>query len=321
MINEGNKLNTAYFISKWVRKSSDIIFMIFRLVLFIGLGFLIIQPLLIKLSSSFMSVKDVYDTSVFLLPKEPTLFHYSKVWGYINFSARFINSVLFCAACATLQLISCMLPAYGLARFKFKGSGVIMAAVVATMIVPPQSIMLPLYMTFNRFSILSVLSMGFIRQGANLIGTPYPLLILSGFAVGFKNGLFIFMLRQYFKNIPKELEEAAYIDGCGRIRTFAQIILPGATPMLVSVFLFAFVWQWNDYYYTISLTPGLNIITTVMPHVGTMITTAERMWTNYIQLMLYDSAMMILHVAPLVVLYLFAQKNFITSIERSGMVG
>jgi len=268
-----------------------------------------------------MSIPDVFDPAVFLLPKEPTLYHYTRVWNFISYPNRFINSIFFCSAASTLQLISCTLTGYGLARFRFRGRGIVMGMVIFTMIVPPQAIMLPLYMTFNRFSFQGLLSFGFIRQGINLIGTAWPVLILSTFAVGFRNGLFIFMLRQYFKNLPRELEEAAFIDGCGRLRTFTYIVLPGAGPVLSSVFLFAFVWQWNDYYYTTTLTPGLNILTTVLPHVGNLITYADRQMVGVLQAMLYDSAALILHTVPLLILYFFVQKRFVASIERSGMVG
>jgi len=308
-------------LKKGILKTNEAVYAIFRLVLIVGLGFLIIQPLLIKLSSSFMTIRDIYDQSVILLPKQPTLYNYMRVWEHMDYPIRFMNSALFCGVCAMLQLFCCTLVSYGIARFYFRGRGVVLGMAVFTMIVPPQAIMLPLYMTFSRFSIQGVLSFGFIREGANLTGTITPMLILSVFGVGFKNGLFIFILRQYFKNIPKELEEAAYIDGCGRFHTFARIVLPGAKPMLVSIFLFAFVWQWNDYYFTTSLTPGLNILTTVLPQVGSQIIAGDRQFTNHLQLMMYDSAAMILHIAPLLVLYLFMQKSFVSSIERSGMVG
>ena len=158
-------------------------------------------------------------------------------------------------------------------------------------------------------------------QGANLIGTPWPLLILSATAVGFKNGLYIFMLRQHFKNVPKELEEAASIDGCGAFQTFFRVILPGAKPMLSSILLFSFVWQWNDYFYTTTLTPGMKIFTTVISGVGHNIARGDGQVIGNMQNMLYDSAAFILFIIPLIVLYLFTQKGFVQSIERSGLVG
>ena len=243
-----------YHVSKWL-------WAIFRTVLIIGLGFMIIQPVIMQLSSSFKSISDLYDGSVYLIPKNPTLYNYRRVWEYLEYPLRFVNSLLYCGGCSLLQLASCTLVAYGLARFKFKGRGIVMGMVIFTLIIPPQTVLLSLYLQFQYFSPLSIFTLGMSLKGINLIGTPWPLLILSATAVGFKNGLYIFMLRQHFKNLPKALEEAASIDGCGAFQTFFRVVLPGALPMMASILLFSFVWQWNDYFYTTILTPGMKIFT------------------------------------------------------------
>ncbi len=211
--------------------------------------------------------------------------------------------------------------AYGISRFRFRGRNLILGMVIFTLVIPPQTVLLSLYFQFQYFSPLSIFSLGMSLQGANLIGTPWPLLILSATAVGFKNGLYIFMLRQHFKNVPKELEEAASIDGCGAFQTFFRVILPGAKPMLSSILLFSFVWQWNDYFYTTTLTPGMKIFTTVISGVGHNIARGDGQVIGNMQNMLYDSAAFILFIIPLIVLYLFTQKGFVQSIERSGLVG
>ena len=254
---KSKKMN-LYHVSKWL-------WAIFRTVLIIGLGFMIIQPVIMQLSSSFKSISDLYDGSVYLIPKNPTLYNYRRVWEYLEYPLRFVNSLLYCGGCSLLQLASCTLVAYGLARFKFKGRGIVMGMVIFTLIIPPQTVLLSLYLQFQYFSPLSIFTLGMSLKGINLIGTPWPLLILSATAVGFKNGLYIFMLRQHFKNLPKALEEAASIDGCGAFQTFFRVVLPGALPMMASILLFSFVWQWNDYFYTTILTPGMKIFTTVLP--------------------------------------------------------
>jgi multiple sugar transport system permease protein len=193
--------------------------------------------------------------------------------------------------------------------------------VIFTLIVPPQTILMPLYLQFKFFGPSTFFSMGFHLKGIDLIGTAVPMILLSATAVGFKNGLYIFMLRQYFKNLPKELEEAAYIDGCGRFRTFITIMTPGALSMLVTVFLFSFVWQWNDYYYSMILMPGSKIFTTVFARVGDVIAFSDGSMVTNMQNMLYDSAAMILHILPLLIIYAFTQRFFVQSIERSGIVG
>lgn len=260
---KSKKMN-LYHVSKWL-------WAIFRTVLIIGLGFMIIQPVIMQLSSSFKSISDLYDGSVYLIPKNPTLYNYRRVWEYLEYPLRFVNSLLYCGGCSLLQLASCTLVAYGLARFKFKGRGIVMGMVIFTLIIPPQTVLLSLYLQFQYFSPLSIFTLGMSLKGINLIGTPWPLLILSATAVGFKNGLYIFMLRQHFKNLPKALEEAASIDGCGAFQTFFRVVLPGALPMMASILLFSFVWQWNDYFYTTILTPGMKIFTTVLSGTGSSI--------------------------------------------------
>ena len=303
-----------YHVSKWL-------WAIFRTVLIIGLGFMIIQPVIMQLSSSFKSISDLYDGSVYLIPKNPTLYNYRRVWEYLEYPLRFVNSLLYCGGCSLLQLASCTLVAYGLARFKFKGRGIVMGMVIFTLIIPPQTVLLSLYLQFQYFSPLSIFTLGMSLKGINLIGTPWPLLILSATAVGFKNGLYIFMLRQHFKNLPKALEEAASIDGCGAFQTFFRVVLPGALPMMASILLFSFVWQWNDYFYTTILTPGMKIFTTVLSGTGSSIARMDGQVIGNMQNMLYDCAAFVLFIIPLIVLYLFTQKGFVQSIERSGLVG
>ena len=294
---------------------------VFRYVLFAGLAFVILQPLIVKLSSSFKSIYDLYDSTVIFFPKQATLYNYERVIEYYEYGKRFFKSVLLCGMSGLLQTVSCTLVAYGLARFKFRGRNLIFGMAIFTLIIPTQTVLLPLFLQFKYFSPITFFTLGFNLQGTDLIGTPIPLILLSCTANGFKNGLYIFMLRQYFKNLPVALEEAAYIDGCNRFTTFWYIMLPGAKTMMITIFLFAFVWQWNDYFYSMILMPGMDVFTTVFSKVGEAITRSDGAMRDTMQMMLYDSAAMILHIIPLVVLYIFTQKFFVQSIERSGIVG
>jgi len=149
------------------------------------------------------------------------------------------------------------------------------------------------------------------------------LMILSITAMAFKNGLFIFMLRQFFKNIPDELEESAYIDGSGIFRTFAQIILPLSIPMLITVFLFAFSWQWTDSFYVslfyldkTAYQSFTNVYAIPQPFVEAIGKAGGSSFRAAIQ---NTASLMI--IAPLVVVYLFCQKFLVQGIERSGITG
>ncbi len=294
---------------------------LFRFLLIAGLAFIIVQPILIEISSSFKGLSDLYDGSVFLFPKNPTWKNYVDVWKYLEYPSRLAYTVAYCLLCATLQVVSCSLVAYGIARFNFRAKKMILGMAIATIVVPIQTVLLPQFLQFHYFSPITMFTLGNVLKGVNLIGTPIPLIILSATGVAFKNGLFIFMLRQYYRNLPKELEEVASIDGCGFFKTYVRIITPGAATMMMTVLLFAFVFQWNDYFFTTVLTPGLNVFSTVIVNIGESIAVTQGIWFGNMQEMLYDSAALILFILPLIILYSFTQRFFVQSIERSGIVG
>ena len=160
---------------------------------------------------------------------------------------------------------------------------------------------------------------GIISDGAlNLNNSFMPLIVLSLTGLAFKNGLYIFMLRQFFRGVPDELEESAYIDGSGVFRTFLQIIIPLSVPMMITVFLFAFSWQWTDDFYTrLFFTTHKTVL---MPDIVAIPQTLE---TSYAGQNLYYSAIRntcgIMIIFPLVIIYAFLQNFLVQGIERSGL--
>ena len=221
------------------------IWKLMRFVLLVGLSFMILYPVFVKFSASLKSTADMMDATVVFIPKHPTFQNYKIVLNSVNYPVTLLWTILFCLVQSLLQLASCALVAYGIARFKFRGHKLLFGMAVLTLIIPPQIILLPLYIRFHFFGITNIFQFSGIFSGIDLINTYWPFLLLSGTALGFKNGLYIYLLRQHFKNMPMVLEEAAYIDGCGPFKTFLRIMIPGSVPMLVTVFLFSFVWQWN----------------------------------------------------------------------------
>ena len=283
----------------------------------VGLSFMILYPVFVKFSASLKSTADMMDSTVVFIPKNPTLQNYKIVLNSVNYALTLLMTVLFCLVQSLLQLASCSLVAYGIARFKFKGHKLLFGMAVLTLIIPPQIILLPLYIRFHFFGITNIFQFSGIFSGVDLINTYWPFLLLSGTALGFKNGLYIYLLRQHFKNMPMALEEAAYIDGCGPFRTFLRIMLPGSVPMLVTVFLFSFVWQWNDTVYSGIFFPE---IPTLANKLYGMVFTTMGAGTTLMSAVL-ESPKFFLLITPIVILYLFTQKLFVQSISRSGIVG
>ena len=174
--------------------------------------------------------------------------------------------------------------------------------VILMLIVPPQTILVPLFVKFRMF-------LGFI----NLIDTPWPTFIMAATATGFKNGLYIFLTRQFFINMPKELNEAATIDGCGVYKTFARIMLPSAASILTTVFLLSFSWQWTDTLYNGLFFKDTLVLSNVIQAVGV----GESMAVSGN----LQNIAAILAILPLALLYIFAQRFFVESIDNAGIVG
>lgn len=338
---------------------------LFTTVLLFGLCFLILQPLLHQFSNSIMSRDDLFDPTVLAIPREPTLENYMTAerlmnyWGtehtpaYIitqlagpesvalgdffgwlgSFFVGFFSSTLFSSIwitgiVAVLQIVACTLVAYGFARFDFPLKRLWFACVILTVLVPPQVIRSSLFLNFHFFDFFGLVTI--FTDPLTLTNTLTGYLILSATAMGLRNGLYIFMLRQYFRNMPKELEESAWVDGCGKLRTFIQIMLPDAVPMLVSCFLFAFVWQWTDGFYTSMFLREHGVMAMEMAGLGDLFnfdyvrqvaaatgTQGARPPIALMEAMISTGVLM--GIAPVVIIYLVAQRYFVESIGQSGI--
>jgi multiple sugar transport system permease protein len=300
---------------------------IVRGVIIAGICFLILYPTLVKLSVSFMPEQDIYDVTVRYVPKSPTLENYKTVLSAMRYNKAFWNTFKLSTLTSVMQLISCTVIGYGFARFRFKGRGVLFALVILTMIVPPQTLMIPLFLHFRYFDVLGIISAITGQKGINLLESYWPFVLMSLTGMGLKNGLYIYIMRQFFRGMPRELEEAAYVDGAGMLRTFAQIMLPSAVPAMVTVFMFSFVWQWTDTFYSSLFLMRTDVLAKTAANVSNQIMkdlSADIGVDIYLSpaiSSMYTNTGSLLVVLPLLILYLFAQKLFVESVERTGIVG
>ncbi len=359
-------LSTTFF--------GKIIWYIFRLVLLIGIAYIVLYPFIAKISGSLMSKTDFADLTVRLIPKNPTLNTYKALLtnmktlpgvGLVNvYWTAFTNTLILSLSSALIQTFSCCLIAYGLAKFKFKGNNAIFLAVILTMVIPHSTIQMSLFRAFRYFDIFGIFKFlsGGLRfghydpvenaawvnglnsflssinilpdtipitktfsiefaNGTNFINTYFPLYFLSATGLAFKNGLYIFMLRQFFKGVPDELEESAYIDGAGTFRTFIQIILPLSVPMMITVFVFAFSWQWTDKFYVdlFISTDKMLMMPDIVDEIPASLQTAGLVKDKFESAIRNTTGLLI--IAPLVLMYLFCQRYIIQGIERSGITG
>ncbi len=320
------KYLTTYFLTK-------VLWAIFRYVLLIGISYIILFPFFTKITSSFMGPDDFVDATVKLIPKNFTLDTYKYIFLENKYMEAFKNTLIISLSAALIQTFVCAMIGYGLAKFKFKGNKLLFICVIFSMIIPHQTLQLSLFMKFRYFDILGIIqTLGGgsrllptlnILNGTtsiNLTNTFWPLAIMSMTGLAFKNGLYIFMMRQFYRGVPNELEESAYIDGSGLFRTFISIILPLSIPMMITIFLFSFSWQWTDQFYTsLFFTKNSYIL------MKNVIAIPESLNMTYAGSSLYNAAirntcgLMILF--PLIIMYLFCQRYLIQGIERSGITG
>jgi len=238
-----------------------VVWYLFRFLLLLGISYVILFPFFSKISSSFMSPEDFVDVTVRLIPKHPTLDTYKAIIVDNDYLLALLNTFVLSLVCALLQTFVCCIIGYGFAKFKFKGNSLLFLCVIFTMVVPHTTLQLSLFMKFRYFDILGIVNLlggGLIdainltdgTTSINFINTNWPLYIMSVTGLAYKNGLYIFLLRQFYRGIPDELEESAYLDGSGVFRTFFSIIIPLSVTMLITVFMFSFCWQWTDNFYT-----------------------------------------------------------------------
>ncbi len=315
-----NRRSEGYLLKREVKRWC---ISIARALLMFGLCFMIIQPMLIRFSTGFMEEADLYDSTIVLVPRHVTLDNYKIVFDLTGFPKSMINTLWISLLVSVLQVISCTLVAYGFARYEFPLKKFWFGCVVLLIIVPPSTIQTSLYMSFANFDIFGIFK-ATLGHPLNLRTSLVPYAMMCLTCMGLKDGLYIYMLRQYFKNVPDSLEEAAFVDGCSTLRTFTQIMLPDAMPTIASCFLFSFVWQWTDLFYSRNFLSSYNVYSVQL---SSIVSRMSRYFSadaskavivpNGRQQQLIAIGVLIC-CAPLIILYCFTQKTFVQSLAMTG---
>jgi ABC-type glycerol-3-phosphate transport system permease component len=250
------------------------------------------------ISSSLHDLPEVFAIPYQWMPIPPRWSNYSEIFELMSFGNQFINTLIITVFNVLFTVLSCALTAFGFARLKFKGRDKLFLLCLATMMLPGQVTMIPIYVMFSKLG---------------LVDTFWPLILPSLFGSPF----YIFLLRQFFRSIPYELDEAAIIDGAGKFRIFWNIVLPNSKQVLATVIILSFIGSWNDFFNPLiylnspdkaTLTLGLNLFKNQI--LGTGVT----QW----HLLMAGSFLVML---PNIILFFLAQKQFIKGITISGIKG
>ncbi len=290
---------------------------IFRALLLFGMCFLIIQPILNKLAFSFMAERDLYDTTIIIVPKHFSTSNWKLAATLLDYGRSLFNTIWVSLLVSAIQVFVCSLVGYGFSRFQFPFKKFWFFCVILIIVIPPQTISTSLFLHFRYFN--------FFGMQFNLSSSMVPYILMCCGCMGLKNGLYIFMIRQYFLGFPYSLEEAAYVDGCGPFATFFKIMIPGAKPILTSCFLFSFVWQWTDSFYSDLFLGKIQLlskqISAITERLGQYISAVNgssvTVSVGYSNAILSTGVLLV--IIPLLILYIFCQNLFVESLTSTGM--
>ncbi len=296
------------------REKNGFIKLIMIYSLLICIGFIYLYPILYMISASFMSLDDLLDSSIRWIPSSLNTDNYRQAGQSMNYWNSLLQSIMIAGIPTLCTLVSCALTGYGLARYKFRGRGIMIGLIILTFVLPRQITMIPTYRMYDMMG---------------LEGTIWAFIIPALLAQGLNAPIFIMIFWQFFRTVPQALVEASKIDGAGHFKSFFSIALPSAGPAFITVALFSFVWYWNENYLTQLFVQGpviKNDLTTLIIQVGKFADnysayaqTAKSGATNLNEAI--RMAGTLISVLPLMILYFILQRQFVESIDRTGITG
>ncbi len=305
---------------------------VFFFCLIAGMCFAILYPVIKLFPTVFCDLEDLGNPDVIWIPIKQSVLSFTAAWRLMmkNGWMTMVYTIGYSAVIMLVEVFVSAMIGFSLARVKFKGSNVVFFLVILVFLVPPQALLLSQYIHFKNFDILGIFQM-FTGDTLDLIDKPVTLFLLGLTGFGVNQSLYIFIFRQFFKNIPKELEEAAMIDGCGFNKTYFKIMLPNAKPAISTVAVLGFVWNYGDTYYTGYFHPGGSylsyILQTVFDSANKEYTlNALKVWyklplVNDFSFDAVKQASILIYLIPLLIVYFIAQHWLVENLENSGIVG
>lgn len=292
-----------------MRFTDGLLYKIIIYALLISLAYIYLYPMLYMITNSFMTMSDIISVNVRWVPSSLNWENYRLVWTALNYPRALLDAFILAAAPALSATVSSAIIGYGFARFRLPFKKVLMGLMIMSFIIPPQITMLPMFRMYANYELL-----GSIRAFV------YPAIL----GQGLNGAIYILIFYSFFRMLPKSLEESAELDGAGRIKVFTSIALPLAMPAVIIVFLFSFVWYYNETYLAGLFLSGSDMLTLPLR--------LEQYINNFTSLYPEGSrarelmqavklAGNVLTLLPLLIIYFFTQRHFVESIDRTGITG
>lgn len=277
--------------------------------LLLDFGFVYIYPIIYMILVSLMPTSDLVNPTIKWLPTYLDFENFIQVFNTLSYPAAFANTVILAGIAAIVQTFCCALAGYALARYKVPGKKLWVCMLVFVFVVPSSLTLVPQYVLFTSY---------------NLIGSPLSIWLPAAFGQGLKSSLFVLVFMQGF-SYPKAYDEAAHLDGAGQARTFFKIALPMVVPTIILSLLLSFVWYWNETAKSgLFLDGQMNTLPLQLQRFDSLFGAAYPSGQGSSMNRLNERIQMaatLLTVAPLMLLYLLLQKQFVRGVEASGITG
>lgn len=297
-------------------------------VFLISMSFVLIYPIIYMVVMAFRPLSELRDPTTVWLTQTWTFDNIKTMWEYMELDKVLLRSVFISLISSLLSTVVCALTGYGFARFRFWEKKLWMGVLFATIIVPTSVLSVASYIQMRDFPVFGIMPLIEILSGQtieiNLLDSVWVYFLPALFGGGISSGIFILIFYQFFRSFPVELEDSAYVDGAGALRTFWRIVFPNMKPPTVVVFLLSVVWYWNDTDISSTFTNQLQTISrrllTVYSDMTQILGVASGYGTYHEETPLIQAAMLVA-VVPVFLLFLLCQRSFVKSVSTVGIVG
>ena len=302
----GFRIKRTFFGMKF---SDGLLFKIVIYTLLVSLGYIYLYPVLYMVTNSFMTMEDIINVSVRWIPSSLNWENYQLVWSELNYPKALWDAIRLAGVPALSATVSSAIVGYGFARFRFPFKTVLFILMIMTFIIPPQITMLPTFRMYSQYGLLGTIQ-SFV----------YPAIL----GQGLNGAIYILIFYSFFRMIPGALAESASLDGANSFQIFTKIFIPLAVPSIIIVFLFSFVWYYNETYMSGLFLGGGDMLTLPL-RVESYINQFTSIYPEGSRarelMQAVKLAGNVLTLLPLLILYFFTQRHFVESIDRTGITG
>lgn len=315
-------------LKRYAKVGGSAVYSIIRYALLLSIGFIIIYPLFYMIITSLVSGQ-AYENStrVWVSTDFDIVNNYTKALVCLDYGVALLDTFKYQIISAGLEIVSCAVIGYGFARFNFKGKKVFFGILLLTILIPDMMLMIPRMVNFSKLDLFGILGLFNKITGVdlrpNVLNTGWAFWLPSLLGIGLRSGILIYIYNQFFSGLPRELEEAAWVDGAGPVKTFLSIAVPSSSVVFITVSVFSLIWHWND-----SLLSSM-YLTGEFPLANRLSMLKTSMIQHYqfeLSSQVPESASIamascLLFILPMLIFYMIVQRWFIESIDRVGITG